>query len=222
MPARSAARRARSRYTLKWRASAACRAGEQLAERTADRRTQRREALAGARLDERAANHQIDLALRLGPRDQPTQALRIAARRQPLRHDPQLLHERGDLLVMPQLLAGETRHLVGEFQILGVGEHQSDRGRSRLFFAVGVIDQQHVAASAEPARSRPPGSAPAAADARRASFTPGSSTRRRRRAPSAPSEIDRPGTSRAGGATGAHRSRTAVEWRAARCACACR
>ena len=47
---------------------------EQFAERTADGRTQRREALAGARLDERAANHQIDFALRLGPCDQAAQA----------------------------------------------------------------------------------------------------------------------------------------------------
>ena len=53
------------------------------------RRTERREALAGARLDERAANHQIDLALRLGPCDQAPQALGIAPRREPLRLDPE-------------------------------------------------------------------------------------------------------------------------------------
>jgi hypothetical protein len=38
---------------------------KQLSDRASDRRRQRRKALAGARFDERTANHEIDFALRL-------------------------------------------------------------------------------------------------------------------------------------------------------------
>ena len=58
---------------------------EQLAQRCADGCTQCRKPLAGAGLDERAAYHEIDFAMRLGSRDQSAQALGVAAGRQALR-----------------------------------------------------------------------------------------------------------------------------------------
>ena len=81
------ARRARSKYTSKWRASAACRPGEQLARRTADARPK-----AANRSQERASMNApqiIRSTSRCGSllRDQRPQALGIAARRQPLRLD---------------------------------------------------------------------------------------------------------------------------------------
>ena len=48
---------------------------EHRARRPAEHGTQGREALAGAGFDERPANHEVDLALRLAPSDQPAQAL---------------------------------------------------------------------------------------------------------------------------------------------------
>ena len=80
MPARSArARRARSRYSLKCRDFGGVQTREQLARGPADRRRERLEPLAGARLDEGAADHQIDLAPRLGFGHQAPQPLAHSA-----------------------------------------------------------------------------------------------------------------------------------------------
>jgi len=117
---------------------------KQVAQGSADGRRQCREALAGARFDERAANHQIDFAMRLGLRDQPAHALGIAAGSQALRRHPEAPDELRDLLVMAQFLAGESRHFVSQIEVFRVSEHQREGGRCRLLFAVCVIDQQHV------------------------------------------------------------------------------
>src|ERR1700722_19445063 len=115
---------------------------EQLADRPADGRSQGGEALAGARLDNSAADHEIDLALRFGPCDQAPQPLRIAPRREAPRGDPEPLDELRDLLVVAQFLARETRHLLGEFEILRVREHERERGRRRLLLAIRMVDEQ--------------------------------------------------------------------------------
>jgi hypothetical protein len=143
VPARLAARRARSRYTRWWRASALCSPWNN-SHSGAPMAAQCREPLAGARLDEGAAYHEIDFAMRLGSRDQPAQALGVAAGRQTLRLYTQAADEPGDLLVMPQFLARQPRHLIGELQVFRVRKHQSEGGRGRLLFAVGVIDEQHL------------------------------------------------------------------------------
>src|SRR5579859_4445210 len=71
---------------------------EKAAQRGVDGISQRRKALAGARLDESAADHQIDLSLRLAARHQSAHACRIAPRRQALRYDAQGTDHFRDLL----------------------------------------------------------------------------------------------------------------------------
>jgi hypothetical protein len=61
--------------------------GEKLTRRTADRRPERRETLAGAGLDERTANHEIDLALWFSLGNQAPQSLGVAPRSEPVRLD---------------------------------------------------------------------------------------------------------------------------------------
>ena len=115
---------------------------------------QGREALARARLDECPANHQIHLALRLALRHQAPQAFRIAPRRQALRGDLEGADQLRDLLVVTQLLARQLRHLVGQLQIFGVGEHQAQGCRCGLFLAIRMIDAAAAQAAHAPARSR--------------------------------------------------------------------
>ena len=114
---------------------------KQLAQGSAYAFRQGREALAGPRFDEGAANHQIDFAMRFSLRDQAAHALGIAPGSQALRGHPQFADELGDLLVVAQFLAGETRHFAGQLQVFRVGEHEGERGRRRLLFAIRVIDQ---------------------------------------------------------------------------------
>src|SRR3984885_4412966 len=119
-------------------------AREHLCRRTVQDAAQGGEALARSGFDEGPADHEIDLALGLAARDQLPQTLRIAARRQPLGLDREPAQELPDLLVMTQLLAREARHLLGELEVLGIGEHQGERRRGRLLLAVRMIDDQHI------------------------------------------------------------------------------
>jgi hypothetical protein len=80
--------------------------GEQHSGCAADCRCEQREPLAGSRFDEGAADHEVNLALRLGARNQTAQRLRVTPRRQPLRDYSERGHQLGDLLVMTQFLAG--------------------------------------------------------------------------------------------------------------------
>ncbi len=124
-------------------------------QRLAEQRDQPDETLVRARLDQGAGQQQVDAALGFrrgaapcaGPRRSATGS---AAGTAPASAEL-LLHQ----LEMPQLLARQPRHAVGQLEVLGVREHQRQRGRRRLLLAIGVIEQQVLPAlgrQREPAR----------------------------------------------------------------------
>jgi len=123
-------------------------AAKQVAQGSTDGLSEGRETLARSRFDECAANHQIDLALRLARRHQLPHARCVTPRRQALRYYLQDTHHFGDLFVMPEFFARQPRHLGGQIQIFRIGEHQAQRGRSCLLLAIGMIDQQYIAKGA--------------------------------------------------------------------------
>ena len=105
-------------------------------------RGQQPEALAGARLDKREAQQQVELAFGLVVADRRPQSRGVTTRLAPQVRHTLLLHQLVDLLEVAQLLAREPRETGGEFTVLGIGEHQRERRRGGLLLAVGVVGEQ--------------------------------------------------------------------------------
>src|SRR6185312_7883668 len=93
------------------------------------RRQPRREqpkALAGARLDQRTREEEIQLASRVRRAQQRSQPRGVSPRPLALEGNLERRHELLDLLEVPQLLARQARQSRRESPVLGIGEHQRE------------------------------------------------------------------------------------------------
>jgi hypothetical protein len=114
----------------------------QLAHRHRQMFREQPEPFAGARLDERVHDHEIELAIGLVRAHQLAQLAGISAGLHAPVVDVELSHEPLDLLEVLELFARQARQRHGERAIFRIGKDQRHRRRCGLFFAIGVVDEQ--------------------------------------------------------------------------------
>ncbi len=102
------------------------------------------EAFAAAGLDQRRDQQSIDGSVRFVGSNQGVEAATIGPRGEPAEFDAPFVQQMQHHLEVFEFLFDNPRHLATNLAILGIGVHQIHRGRRRLAFAVGMIDQDFV------------------------------------------------------------------------------